>query len=195
MTFGVASQNRRVRLALVAMAGCTCALVSCSERESQEPRSSAKHVYEYGAVVRFGLGGESHRFRTTGWSATELDHTWSDGPAASIAISAPAPNAPLRLTMRLSGMTAPPGLPAQPVDVYVQGEKVATWQVAEENDYVAVIPEPLTRRGFMNIDLHIPKAVAPAETMPGADPRRLGIACVEFKIEPVVENSPAAAAP
>ena len=168
-----------------------CAWTGCTQAPSDEPRSSARHVYEYGTVIRFGVGGDSHRFRTTGWSATEEFQTWSDGPSASIAISAPAPNAPLLLTMRLAAMTAPPKLPAQPVDVYVQGEKIASWQVAEEADYTATIPEPLTRRGFLNIDLHIPKAIAPAELTPGADSRRLGIACLEVKLD----RAPAAAAP
>ena len=169
----------------LALLSAATVAASCVQEPTNEPQSSALPLYQYGSVIRFGVAGESHRFRTTGWSEPEEHQTWSEGPSASLAISAPPANAPLLLTMRLSAFIAPPQLPAQPVDVYVQGEKVASWQVAEEADHTATIPEPLTRSGLLKIDLHIPKAIAPAELTPGADTRRLGIACIELKLEPV----------
>ena len=178
-------------LRTLALFVCGCAILSgCAEEPSNEPQLSQPHAYEYGTVVRFGTGGDSHRFRTTGWSEPEDFHTWSDGPSASVAINASVPNSPLLLTMRMWGMTVPPHITVQAVDVYVHGERIASWQVGDEDTFTATIPEPLTTRGYLNIDLHIPKAIAHAEISPGGDGRRLGIACVELKIE----RAPVAAA-
>ncbi|MFN2507162.1 MAG: hypothetical protein ABR589_00120 [Chthoniobacterales bacterium] len=149
----------------------------------------------YGETVRFGLGGDSHRFCTTGWSFSERGFVWNDGPAASLtfSIAPPQPPTDLLLTIKLGPMLAPPDLAVQPVDVYAHGEKVASWQVTEEGVYTAEIPQHLTIRGYLNIDLHMPKAIAPAEVGLGSDARRLAIRCFELKLD--LESNATAPAP
>ena len=155
-----------------------------------EPRF---HVYVYGEKVGFGLGGDSHRFRLDGWSHTEPNFTWTDGIGASLIFSAPRTLRDVTLHMRLAPFIHPPELAMQPVRVFVNGRKIADWEVTEEKDYIATIPNrfvaPRSKTAgrpdvrdsvVILIDLLIPKAQFPALIAHQPDWRRLGVLCSEL---------------
>lgn len=205
------------------LAGALClaaSLGSCGHDSPPDHNSEPRrYIYEYGQKVRFGYGGDSLRFRLSGWSHTEPTFTWTDGPAASLAFRVPASASSVTLKMRLAGWTKPPELPFQPVDVYVNAKKIGAWKVAQENFYSMIIPREFvagpedehqgggtgeTPLGFTNagkttlliIDFHLPLALSPFDLNFSWDTRRLGIRCHELQINkaPLQAAADAAAA-
>ncbi|MBA2432453.1 MAG: hypothetical protein H0V56_10130 [Chthoniobacterales bacterium] len=171
----------RLRFAAI----CAIALLhaGCGQDRPDLPNPSVDHTYHYGETISFARGGDSHRFRASGWSDPEPGGTWSDSTAASLAIRLPATEVPVRLLARLRGHVHPPGVPSQPVHVYVRGEKVALWDVAKMSVYSAVIPQELIGGGgVISLDFHIPGAVSPAALGTSSDHRRLGIECRELRV-------------
>jgi hypothetical protein len=82
-----------------------------------------------------------------------------------------------------SSRSAAPELPFQPVEVYVNQQKVAAWQVAEDAEFSAAIPQEITRRGgLLTITLKIPKTTSPNALGLSADPRVLGVGCFDFQL-------------
>lgn len=186
---------------LISMLFIGCGKDSPPDHNS-EPR---RYIYEYGQKVNFGYGGDSFRFRLSGWSHIESTFTWTDGIGTSLAFRVPASTGPVRLRMRLAGFTKLPELPYQPVDIYVNAKKIGNWKVAEDNIYTVIIPKQYvaapedehagggageTPLGFTNagktrlllIDFHIPKAASPFDLNVSWDTRRLGIQCSELQI-------------
>lgn len=173
----------RVAILLVSALGVLPLLTSCGKDHPDLPALSVDHIYVYGEKINFATGGDSHRFRTTGWSDPEPSGTWTDGPAASLVFRLNAAEGPLQLTAKLSPNIRPPRLDAQLVHVYVRGQKIATWRVAGLDTFSAIIPRSLVGGGgIVTVDLHIPGAVSPQELGSGADGRRLGVRCVEMTI-------------
>lgn len=166
------------------------------EPEKSQVARPRLHVVEYGRPIFFGLGGDSDRFRLLGWSATEAGFTWTDGIGASIAMRPPASEHPVRLNVKAAGMNTPGRLPFQPVEVTANGEKIATWEVAEQKVYSAIIPQKFFRVAdeLLFIDFYMPKATSPASLGQGGDLRRLGIQVVDVQLEKAPEaaaqNSP-----
>lgn len=156
---------------------------------------SGEHVYEYGTPVSFGYGGDSYRFRTTGWSQEEKDFTWTEGPAASLVFRAPYHTRPMTLHLRLEGLIKPPELPYQPVEVFVNGNKLLEWHVAGEAFYSVDIPAGCVPPGpGVVVDLRIPRATSPASLGLAADARQLGVRCFEAKVV-TADPAPAPGAP
>lgn len=149
-------------------------LAACGEREaSVEARGSI-----VGQPIEFGQGGGSEEFRVSGWSKTEEKFTWSEGTSAKLSL--PIGNAPgaLRLKVTMGGLIHPPDLPAQPVEVYVNGKKIADWQVANTAEFATTIPDDVTKSGGKaDIEFRVPKATTPKSLGQNEDPRILGI-CV-----------------
>ena len=150
-------------------------------------------------TVFFGLGGDSERVRVRGWSHTEPQFTWTDGHSAAIGIRLLPAKHPIRLRFKMAGMNAPPRLPFQLVDVHVNSEKLATWEVGEQGVFTLVVPphfvaalerasgaarpfvaEPGTR---LLIEFTIPNAIPPHELGQSEDRRRLGLQLAELRIE------------
>ena len=142
-------------------------------------------TYQYGDTIRFGFGGDSERFRLTGWGETEPGMTWTDGIAASLNIRVPPTTCGVKFQLKASGMHTKPRLPFQPLDVSIHGEVVAHWEVDEEKIYAFDVPPRFvspTEERLWTIDFYIPKAQSPANLGLNADPRRLGLRCVELVI-------------
>ena len=183
----------------------TVALAACGRddrRKSAEARPRL-HASEYGMRFFFGLGGESERIRIRGWSYTEAHFTWTVGESAALGVRLPPSKHPVRLRFKMAGMTAPPRVPVQRVDVQVNGEKLASWEVGEEDVFTLVVPrrfvaapkrppgaprpfvlEPGTR---LLIEFSLPHAISPAEFGQSGDQRRLGLRMAEFQL---AEDSP-----
>ena len=142
-------------------------------------------AYNLGDVVTFGVGGGSERFRQDGWSGTEKDFTWTSARSAKLLISVPAIDQRLKLRMKLSGFTKASEAsepPFQPVEVIVNGQKVADWEVGSSADFTAIVPSEIAKDGNLTIELKVPKAFSPKSAGMSADPRLLGVACYEFSI-------------
>jgi len=159
-------------------------LGACSKSNTPETSVPGSDVnLAYGTKVSFGTGGNSEPFRVSGWSRTEPQMTWTVGTAAVLAMRVSRTNEPVALKMKLAGLTKDPEVPYQPVEVYVNDEKVADWQVANEEEFSAPIPQEMTRRGGpLRITLKIPKATSPKALGMGADPRILGVACFDLQL-------------
>jgi hypothetical protein len=138
----------------------------------------------YGTKVSFSTGGNSEPLRVSGWGETEKEFTWTVGTSAVLAMRVPPTTDHVVLKMKLAGLTKDPELPLQPVEVYVNDQKVADWQVAAAPaEFSAAIPQEMTKSGgLLRITLKIPKAVSPKELGLGADPRVLGVSCVDLQL-------------
>jgi hypothetical protein len=159
-------------------------------------RNVELHIYEYGTKVRFGSGGDSHRFCSSGWSQPEQRFRWTDGVAATLLVRVPATQGDVTLLMRLFGNIKPPELSWQPVHVYVNGQYLRTWAVSEERTHAVVIPARFAAGGgLLLIDLHIPLAISPAAMGGPPDDRRLGVACAEMEIDEGTSSAALAAEP
>jgi len=133
---------------------------------------------KYGTKVAFGADGGSERLRQLGWSKTEEKFTWTEGTTAVLKMRIPATKHSVTLRMKLSGLVKEPELPFQPVEVVVNEQKVADWQVGDTADFVAPIPHDIAKKGGeLAITLRVPKATSPKALGLNADPRILGICC------------------
>jgi hypothetical protein len=175
--------------------GAACAalllLAGCDEHQLPERISEPRpHVYVYGDRVGFGYGGDANRFRRDGWAKTEEKFTWTKGLGATMHFRVFSSDEPVTLKMKMNGVYKSPELPFQPVDVSVNGRKIATWKVSRLKWYSAVIPREMVDLGpnpeahtaFLVIDLYTPRSRAPSDLNTGRDSRRLGVCVWELFI-------------
>jgi hypothetical protein len=170
----------------LALAGSLLA-AGCSKTDV-EPVSDTRSAKNYtlGKKIVFGESGDSENFRVSGWSSTEKEITWTEGQRAVLQFSGVSSASPLRLKMTLSALTNPPQLPSQPVEVYANGQKIATWEVTGKAEFTALIPSKTGGQDdALKIELHIPKAVSPKELGLNSDPRVLGVSCFDLVINKV----------
>ncbi len=174
----IASRSLFIVLALGAL--CLPACKKATPKPSH--KSSAAGDYAFGEVISFGRNGRSDTFKRGGWGETETELTWTNGDSARLTFVTPDSEKPLRLRMRLAGFINPPWLPFQPVEVFVNDEKVADWQVSDEADYVAMIPPTIANHVREMIELRLPEATSPKVLRIGDDSRTLGVCCYEMAI-------------
>ena len=137
----------------------------------------------YGTKVSFGQGGGSERFKESGWSKTEHKFTWTEGTVAVLKMKVPATTDTIALKMRLAGLIKEPALPFQPVEVEVNGQKMADWQVGDLSEFILAIPHDITKKGGeLTITLKTPKATSPKALGLNADPRVLGVCCLSLDL-------------
>ena len=155
------------------------------QEDSPPPQSSqSSSSYAFGDVIKFGVGDGSERFRREGWSYAEQQFTWTIGQSAKLVFSIPGSDQSPTLHVRLAAFTKAPEVPWQPVEFYVNGQKLADWTVsADAEEFTAVIPVELVKSpGELEIELKTPKAISPKSMGVGADPRLLGVCCYELSI-------------
>ncbi|HSH40011.1 MAG TPA: hypothetical protein VK993_14655 [Chthoniobacterales bacterium] len=144
------------------------------------------HVYLYGNVIKFALGGDWERFATTGWhrgNTEEREWVWTEGLAASMQFRVRRSPVPIVLKLKMHGYTFPPRLVTQPTAVFVNSIKIADWEVADLAEYRATIPTELVSSDtLLVVDLFTPKAVSPAFAGNSNDIRRLGLCVWEASI-------------
>jgi hypothetical protein len=137
----------------------------------------------YGTKISFAQGGGSERFRESGWSKTEEKFSWTEGTTAVLKMKVPATNDSITLKMKLAGLIKEPALPFQPVEVEVNGQKLAEWQVCDLSEFTAAIPHAVTKKGGeLTITLKIPKAASPKALGLNLDPRILGVCCWDLEL-------------
>jgi hypothetical protein len=136
-----------------------------------------------GKVIHFDGSHEADPYKVSGWSPTEAKFTWTVGKAAVLALPVPPDSGALRLRMYVSAYTHPPELTSQPVEVYVNGQKIADWDVAAPAQNIAEIPREIASKATtITVQLRMPKAVSPAEFSAKGDERVLGICCNELEL-------------
>jgi hypothetical protein len=85
--------------------------------------------------------------------------------------------------MTLAALVKPPELPTQPVEVFIEDQKIAEWQVGNTSEFTAAIPQDLTKRGgTLKILIKTPKATSPKALEINADPRVLGVCCFDLEM-------------
>lgn len=160
-----------------------CLLPGCKKASPKKAAQSAPASdYKFGEVISFGRNGRSDTFKGGGWGETQAELTWTNGDSARVTVVTPDSEKPLRLRMRLSGFINPPWLPFQPVEVFVNDEKVADWEVSDEADYVAMIPPSIANHVRQMIELRMPQATSPKVLRLSNDARTLGVCCYEMAI-------------
>jgi Sulfotransferase family len=101
--------------------------------DSPPPQSSqSSSSYAFGDVIKFGVGDGSERFRREDWSYTEQQFTWTIGQSAKLVFTIPGSDQSPTLNVRLAAFTKVPELPWQPVEFYVNGQKLADWTVSAD---------------------------------------------------------------
>jgi hypothetical protein len=139
-------------------------------------------IYTLGSVVKFGAGGEAEKFKVSGWSSAEKEFTWTEGKGAKLSFALPQSESALTLRMKLVGLIHPPEVTYQPVEVYVNGEKIAEWQVAAPANFTATIPQKIAAVKTLEIELRTPKSTTPKALKMNDDVRVLGVCCYEIQI-------------
>jgi hypothetical protein len=145
--------------------------------------SPGDKTYTLGTVISFGAGGGADRFKVSGWSTPENQFTWTQDKGAKISVELPAVESALILRMKLVGLIHAPELASQPVELYVNGKKIADWQVAAPADFTAMIPQEVAAAKKLEIELRTPKSTTPKALKMNDDARVLGVACFEFEIK------------
>jgi hypothetical protein len=137
----------------------------------------------YGTSIVFGQGGNSEPYKVSGWSKTEEKFTWSEGTSAQLKIPVSATQDAVSLKMRMAALVKPPDQPTQPVEIWINDQKIAEWQVGDTAEFVAAIPHDLTKGGgVLTIVIKTPKATSPKALGLSADPRVLGICCLDLEL-------------
>ncbi len=97
---------------------------------------------------------------------------------------------PLTLSVRAAGMNHPPQVPFQPVDVMINGEKIAHWEVAEEATFIATVPAKfmVAPDSILSVEFQLPGAVSPATFGQNGDGRRLGLRVRELSIDQTADS-------
>jgi hypothetical protein len=86
--------------------------------------------------------------------------------------------------MTLLPLAKEPDLPAQPVEVYANGKRIADWQVTNKGQYTASIPaDAIDNAGTLTLELRIRTAASPQSLGTNADTRQLGVAAIDLVIE------------
>lgn len=172
-----------ISLAVFMLAACdNTTTPSPSAATSPAPATSAPPVitkdnYTVGSLVEFKTGGNSEPYRVSGWSHTEAEFTWTEGQSAVLSFSLPPNPGPLLLTMKLAGFINPPELLNQRVEVHLNQQKIAEWEVGETAEFEAEVPAALTEAGPLTLELRMPQATSPKAIGKSQDRRVLG-ACV-----------------
>ncbi len=176
---------RRGLLTPIAAAVCA-ALAGCEQPQTRKAPVDLTRLSpaEFGKPISFGAGGNGEQLMLSGWGHPEPPFTWSDGTAASIALRLPPTRDVVQLHFKMAGMNVPDRIPFQRVDLYVNAERLARWQVADENVFTVTLPEKFLAgdNPLLVVDFYMPKAASPAFLGIGSDQRRLGVRLAELYI-------------
>ena len=161
--------------AVLSLAGC--------DRSGPAAGATAASKLEYNTRISFGQGGGSDSFKVSGWSKTEEKFTWSEGAEAVLQMAVAPTNDSVILKMRLAALVKPPEFPSQLVEVTVNDLKIAEWQVGDTADFTAAIPHDIAKvGGVLTISIRTPKSTSPKALGLSADPRVLGICCLNLEL-------------
>jgi len=155
------------------------AMLLCACDKAPQPTANANNSTNSesaGQRIQFNQGGNSERYRLSGWSHTETDFTWTEGTTAKLEIPVASDAGSWTLRVLMSGLIRPPDLPFQLVEVYANDKKIAEWQVGSLSEFSATIPgEVIKTGGSLTLEFRTPKATSPKSLGLNQDPRILGV--------------------
>jgi len=130
-----------------------------------------------GTSIQFNAGGNSEKYRVSGWSQTEKEWTWNEGKSAQLGLPIPSDPGALSLVIKMGALVSPPAVPYQMVEMFANGQKIADWEVASDTaEFSAQIPAEVTKKGgILNIEFRVPNATSPKALGLTDDSRMLGI--------------------
>ena len=136
-------------------------LDTASSTVAETPEGSA---YEYGRAVTFGLGGTGSRYDLGGWDSSEGIFRSAMASPAALGFRVPPARGPLSLKVRAAVVTSGPRLQVQPVELRVNGQKLADWTVREPLQwFTAEVPPQLANAaGNLRVELATPPGVTEA---------------------------------
>lgn len=173
-TFRIASGAALIAFSLI--------LASCGKPDGASAGSSASQDV-YNKQFNFGTSGNSASIKTSGWSKAEEQFTWTEGKTATLVVPIAPTDAHVTLRVRAAGMIKEPEFPTTPVEVDVNGQKVADWSVGNTAPFTAPIPPEMTKSGGkLTVTFKIPKAASPKELGKGEDPRVLGLCVFDLEL-------------
>jgi hypothetical protein len=160
-------------------------LASCGD-EGNLPGAGGSAQYTYGTKISFAKAGRGSAHQVSGWSTPEPQFTWTEGDTAALAVRVPPTETAVALRVRASGFMNPPDLTSQPVEVLVNDQKIADWQVGALAEHTAMVPPALVKEGgVLTFTFKIPKAIAPKAAGVAEDPRILGMCVHEVELRTV----------
>lgn len=169
------------RLASILLAVALASLTACSRSDTAVDAGGAPEI-QFNKKIVFAAGGNADAYKLSGWSKPEEKFTWTEGTSAQLHVRLPAANAAVVLKVQMAGLTKAPELPAQPVELYINDQKIAEWSVGQTAEFTAVLPTTLTKDGgVLTLDFRIPKATSPKALGISPDPRVLGVSCIDLE--------------
>ena len=124
----------------------------------------------------FGTEGNAGLFLEDGWSSPEDGFTWAIGERSALRLPRPREAPFYRLEMEVVPFSAPPVLPAQRLEVMLNGESVATFDPLTRGRVGLIVPgSVINGRDHVEIILIHPDAARPCDLGVGADDRPLAI--------------------
>ena len=136
-----------------------------------------------GQRLEFKAGGNTERYRVSGWSAQEPNFIWSEGTSAKLALPISAAAGGVTIKVNMAALNHPPELPTQPVELYANGQKVTEWQVGDLAEFTAALSGEITKAGgTLNLEFRTPKAASPKSLGVNADTRVLGICLTSLEL-------------
>ena len=158
-------------------------LIACNRSEPVTNTSTGPAEILFGTRITFGKGGNSEPYKAGGWGQTEEKFTWTEGTSALLRVPVAATNDPITFKIRMAALIKPPELPLQPVQVYINDQKIAEWQVGDTAEFATPIPPGITKLGgVLTINFKTPKATSPKALGISVDPRVLGICVLDFEL-------------
>jgi hypothetical protein len=152
--------------------------------KSADSRKAIPAAKIIGSVIKFGEGDASQHYTVSGWSRPEERFTRTEGKVAKLLLPIRANPGPLIFRLKAQGMTNPPEVPFQPVEVFANGKKVADWKVDDIRDYTAEIPADLTTHGGrLLIELRTPKAIPPEASERDTTKTPVALYCYELELK------------
>jgi len=145
--------------------------------------------YQWGSHIQFGVGGSYLLYNAEGWSSPERGQTWTQGRTASLVLPVSGAESDIKLDVMISPFIVPGKVNAQRVNVFVNGRKVDTWDIARQSRIwgkkkrkglfrarSSIIPKNLLNNTELKITFDLPDAISPKEAGVSKDMRVLGIA-------------------
>lgn len=139
------------------------------------------NAYTIGSAVKFAKAGNSTPYLGQGWSGAEDNHRWSVGDVGRVVLNLEN-TADQRLTLRLlAGAFPTKDNGPQPIDVLINGQKIAAWEMSAESKwYYVAIPQELSHSKKLDIQFLIKQPTSPCELHQSEDCRKLGIRAEEL---------------
>lgn len=120
-------------------------------------------TYTYGRAVTFGLDGTGARYDLGGWDRSEGIFSWATTTPAALGFRVPPARGPVSLKIRAAVVTSGARLQVQPVELRVNGEKLAEWTIGEPLQwFTAEVPPQIANTGG-NLRVELAKSSSVSE--------------------------------